>query len=210
MDLAPDGRSVLLLRDHRLRIVPTGPGEERVVPHEGLRPVDASWTPDGRRILVLGREGHRGEQVFLVDPQSGERRPLTPEGVRGSVWDKDPLPCDGRRVAFAGPAGRLTLAPLDGGEARQVPDLEAGLVPLQFTEDGRALFVTRPSQTEVETRVWRVDLDTGERTLVHELMPADPTGVTTYGNPVLTPDGSGYAYGYRQIFHHLYLVGGLR
>jgi Tol biopolymer transport system component len=210
LDLAPDGRSVLLVRDHRLRIVPTGPGEERVVPDEGLRPADASWTPDGRRILVLGSERDRGLQIFLLDPESGERRALTPEGVKGGVPGKDPLPCDGRRVAFAGPDGRITLAPLDAGEVRVVPDLEPGLVPLRFTEDGRSLFVTRSSQTEVETRVWRLDLDTGERTLVHALMPADRAGVTTIGAPVLTPDGRGYAYGYRQIFHHLYLVEGLR
>ena len=87
--------------------------------------------------------------------------------------------------------------------------------PLRFSADGRSLLVAGSEDTP--TRVYRVDLATGRRTLLHELMPADPAGVTTGGGilawglgAVVTPDGRGYAYTYRQIFHNLYLADGLR
>jgi hypothetical protein len=110
-------------------------------------------------------------------------------------------------LACLGPTKRVTLYPLGGGEDREVPGLEPGMQPLRFSADGRSLLVAGPEDTP--TRVYRVDLATGRRTLRHELMPADPAGVTTLG-AVVTPDGRGYAYNYRQILHNLYLVEGLR
>jgi hypothetical protein len=40
-----------------------------------------------------------------------------------------------------GPTNRLTLYPLDAGEAHEVPGLEPWTVPLRFSEDGTSLLV---------------------------------------------------------------------
>ena len=40
-------------------VLPTGPGETRVLTDETLWCADAMWLPDGRRVVVVGREpGH--------------------------------------------------------------------------------------------------------------------------------------------------------
>ncbi len=42
------------------------------------------------------------------------------------------------------------------------------------------------------------------------MKPADMAGVSIIAPPLVTSDGRGYAYTYRQVFHNLYLVQGLR
>jgi hypothetical protein len=81
-------------------------------------------------------------------------------------------------------------------------------VAVRFADDGRSLLVAGPEATP--TRVYRVDLVTGRRTLLRELMPADTAGVTTFEQAWVTPDGRSYAYPYRQVLQQLYLVEGLR
>jgi hypothetical protein len=201
MALSPDGRWALIQRQD-LQLVPTGVGEARALPVSGLEIGWAAWVPDGKRVLLLGREPDRGWRFFVLDVDGGSRRAVTPEGVTAGSFDSD-----GRSLACLGPTKRVTLYPLEGGEGREVPGLEPETQPVRFSADGRSLLVANPEETP--TRVYRVDLVTGRRTLLHELMPADPAGVTIVGG-VVTPDGRGYAYNYRQVFHNLYLVEGLR
>ena len=60
-------------------------------------------------------------------------------------------------------------------------------------------------------RVERVDPGNGRRTLLHELKPADMAGVWVFAAGLqVTPDGRGYAYGFQQYLHNLYLADGFR
>jgi Tol biopolymer transport system component len=219
--LSPDGRWVLFPNDEeaapsgvprrRLLLVPTGTGEPQTVPQGELRVSWATWTPDGRRILVAGREHGKGLQVFVQGADGGGWRAVTPEGVFPQLLaTRVPVPVgDDHQVAVPAPNGRLTLYRLDGGgEPREVPGVGPGFVAVRFATDGRSLFVAGPEATP--TRVYRVDLVTGRRTLLHELMPADTAGVTTFEQAFVTPDGRSYAYPYRQILQQLYVVEGLR
>jgi hypothetical protein len=79
--------------------------------------------------------------------------------------------------------------------------------PLRFSSDGQAILV-RSARETLPVRIHRVDLASGQQTLLHELTPPDPAGTTSYYT-VVTPDGQGYAVTYRQILHNLYLVEGL-
>jgi hypothetical protein len=220
--LSPDGRHVLVLPELRnvpfktwgptpLVVVPTGAGPQRTAPVPGLEVRSAAWLPDGERLLVTAREEQKGLQVFLIAIDGSGRRPVTPEGVFGGLkWDSDPVPVnDGRRVAVPSPSGRLTLYSLEGADApRDVPGVEPGFTAARFASDGRSLIVVGPEDTP--TRLYRIDLDTGRRTLLHELAPEDRAGVTTYPAAAVTPDGRGYAYEYRRIFHKLFLIEGLK
>jgi hypothetical protein len=70
------------------------------------------------------------------------------------------------------------------------------------------LFVYRPG--ELPARVSRLDVETGARQPLVELMPGDSTGVTFIRAPHFTRDGSSYAYSYSRTLSTLYLVKGLK
>jgi hypothetical protein len=219
--LSPDGWFALVLPDLQnvplvarpssLTIVPLGAGQPRVVPLAVRNPVYAVWLPDQQRVLVTTESGaERQRQVFVVGVEGKGLRAVTPSGVfAGLQWDVSPIPVtDGRQVAVPSPQGRLTLYRIDGpGEPRELAGLSAGWSATRFASDGRSLFVVGPESTP--TRVHRVDLASGRRTLVYELSPEDRTGVTTYPEALVTPDGRGYAYTYRRIFHKLFVAEGL-
>jgi hypothetical protein len=84
---------------------------------------------------------------------------------------------------------------------------EDGLV--EWTSDGRGLFV-RQSDT-LRTRVFRIDLDTGRRTLLHEFEPLNRAGVSGIQSLHIARDApDSFFYTYFQTLHELYLVEGLK
>ena len=89
----------------------------------------------------------------------------------------------------------------------EVASVEAGEIPLQFSADGAALFVYRP--TALPARVYRVTLATGQRELWRELTAADPAGVYKIAPVVITPDANGYAYTALRVLSELYLTEGV-
>jgi len=205
--LSPDERSSQQPKWQGLRIVPIGAGEVRTIATPGLEVIGADWLRDGQRIVVWGREVDRPWRTFLLDPGSGERRALTPEGVLNCTAGR-------QRVACLGPGNRPTFYPLDGGEPREVPgvELEPAVRLLRLSEDESSLIVALLGATRTTPiRVEHVDLATGRRTLLHELKPADMAGAwRSEAGLRVTPDGRGYAYGYLQLFHNLYLAEGVR
>ncbi|HWC64683.1 MAG TPA: protein kinase, partial [Thermoanaerobaculia bacterium] len=76
--LSPDGRSVVsVLRpsaDTQIGIYPTGVGEPRLLPREGLTTQRIDWMPDGRRILVSSNEEGRGVRLWIIDAATGKPR----------------------------------------------------------------------------------------------------------------------------------------
>jgi hypothetical protein len=59
------------------------------------------------------------------------------------------------------------------------------------------------------TRISEIDLESGRRTLVRELLPVDRVGVYGVVQALITPDLSAYAYGYQRYRSDLYRVTGL-
>ena len=55
-----------------------------------------------------------------------------------------------------------------------------------------------------------MDLATGQKTFLRQLMPNDPAGVETIGPILFTPDGKTCVYGYHRTLSDLYLVEGLK
>ena len=58
--------------------------------------------------------------------------------------------------------------------------------------------------------MYKVNLFSGEKTLIKELQPGTATGVVNIAPVVVTRDGSRFAYSYYQIFSVLYVISGLR
>jgi serine/threonine protein kinase len=107
-----------------------------------------------------------------------------------------------------GADGLAYLYSLTGGPTKTVPDFQQGEQPIEWSADGKSLYVYRPG--EFPAKVSQLDLTTGKRTLWRSLAPADPAGVSQIGPIVMTPDGTSYIYGYHRTLSDLYLVEGLK
>jgi hypothetical protein len=77
-----------------------------------------------------------------------------------------------------------------------------------WSADGRSL--TLYHQTLVPTRLERLDLATGERTLLQEVGPADRAGVAVIAPVLLSADEKSYAYSLFRQAGYLFTVAGTR
>ncbi|HSE41582.1 MAG TPA: hypothetical protein VLH08_12545, partial [Acidobacteriota bacterium] len=103
--------------------------------------------------------------------------------------------------------GGFCFYSLNGEAVKKVTALENIDVPLEWTSDGRGVFVARIQRIPIE--IWQVELDSGKRTLFKEITPPDPSGIAGGLNVLITPDGKSYAYTYRRVLSDLYLAPGL-
>ncbi len=202
--LSPDGRSILagkLDDPHHLEIAPIGVGQPRTLKYADLTVTAARWFPDGARILLYGIMQGQNARLF-IDAQDGSApRPLTPEGV---ILLSQAISPDGRLVTAALAEKPAMIYPVDGGEPRAIPGLEAGERILRWSADGRSLFVTRPNQ--LPAIIERLDTLEGTRTRWKELMPANAAGVLDIGPVLLSEDGRFHVYSYRRWLSTLYLA----
>ena len=105
------------------------------------------------------------------------------------------------------PGGPPALYPLAGGDPRPIAGAEPEDQPLQWSDDGRTLFVQRG---RVPMQVYSIDMAGGQRRLWRELAPDDRAGVPALSRICLTRDAKSYAFGYARALSELYLVDGLR
>ena len=207
--ISPDGKWVLSVihptSEAQLMAYPTGAGEIRKFPSEGLKVQTASWTPDGRQIVFSANEPDHGVRIYLRDFAGGKSRPVSPEGYR--MFRRTVSP-DGHFVVATGPDQRIYLYPLAGGEPTALPGATPGDIPARWTTDGRALFVYR--RHPIPVQVVRLDVTTGRRELWKELVPSDSAGVTEVGSVIPTPDGRSYVYSYIRELSDLYVVEGVK
>jgi hypothetical protein len=206
MPLSPDGKSILAMNDHDcLELLPIGAGETRKVACPGMHEV-LWWQffPDGQRALLLGNRPGEPKRMFELWLDGSEPvREISPDVVTWPIR----LSTDGTSVAAIGLDGVPRLFPIAGGEPRAIPGCTEEDVPIQWTDDDRALYVYRRGRTNVPLD--RIDVTSGERTRWVEIRPPDPAGVLDIMPIHITPDGSTYAYGYRRFLSDLYLVTGL-
>ncbi len=209
LSLSPDGKWALagtFSRSSPLTLLPTGAGTPRVL--EGASGVlYAELTPDGERVVWAAADPDGAPRLYVQALSGGEISTISEAGVRTGVDRPFHVSRDGRWVAALGPDSRIKLYPIDGGEPREVPGTRPGDEPSGWTEDGHGLFVSQSGR--LPAQVFRVDVQSGSRSLWRELMPGDPAGVGRIFSVALTPDGKSYAYTYVRYSGTLYLVTGL-
>jgi Tol biopolymer transport system component len=208
--LSPDKKWALAtpMNFSELHLLPTGVGQAKKLERGGIETYqDARFLPDSKRIVFGGRERGRRWRLYVQDFEGGGPKPITPEGA-GSAFRVNFVSPDGRFVTGPGSEGGFFLYPVDGGSPVPIRGFEEGEVPIQWTADGRSLYVHRPAREEA--RVWVLDLSTGRRTHWKNLVPFDPAGSSMVLNISITPDGKSYIYGYGQMLSDIYLVEGLR
>jgi len=206
--LSPDGQwaiSVSQGTPSRITLLPVGAGQPRQVPVPGIEHMQAGahFLPDGERIVFNGNEPGRPGRTFVVDLAGSKPRPLTPEGVYAAL----PSP-DGKYLAGVNTADqKQMLYPVDGGVPREIPGIDGSYVLARWSADGRGLYVYRVG--EVPMRIERLDISSGKKTFVRELIPADRAGVVTIAPVVTNADASEFAYSYYQTLSVLYVISGL-
>ncbi len=219
--LSPDARWVLIGRDPKpgsaalppqrwwgeLTLVPTGPGEPRVIPTDRFEDILS---------LVFEANGHiQGSLVerggtfrnWMHPLDGGDWRPITPEGVAAPWirWPQDEV------VGIDVADGTYARYPLAGGEPRPFPgSIPRDLIPYGLTSpDGRYGFLYRIG---IPVVFERIDLETGARTPWRSFGPEDRTGLVGTSVIGFYPDREvdAWAYSYTRRLENLYLLEGLR
>ncbi len=208
--LSPDTKWALAVSnpfsDPQLTLMPLGAGQTRALPRDTIQFQPwASWLPDGKRVLVAGIEPGHASRLYVRDLE-GKSRPVSKD-IRVSFAGIAVSP-DGKLVTAPIPDGNAEIFSIEGGPSRPVRGLEPGELPVQWSDDGRALYVLKPEG--LPAKLFRLDLETGQRSLWKEIAPSDPAGVFGIEPIRLTRDGKSYVYSYRRLLTDLYLVGGLK
>jgi eukaryotic-like serine/threonine-protein kinase len=204
-DLSPDGKWVAVVPSdfsNHIHIIPTGAGQERVLDVQNKKPFSVSWVPNEKQLLLRAAAPGEAPSGYVFDLDTAVLRPITPEGVRLT----GPSSPDGKFVAGTRADGTTWLFPIGGGSPRpiavQAPEAVAGWSP-----DSKAVYVDSVGETAVQ--VYRVEIDTGKRSLFTILSPSDKAGLTYLALCCVTPDGKFYAYSYNRQISELFVVEGL-
>jgi eukaryotic-like serine/threonine-protein kinase len=211
--LSPDSRWVIAIQEDRgqqLALLPTAAGELKRLPRGVVADyLDwAAWAPDGRRIYFAGRESPDIGRTYAQDIDGGEPRAVTPPGFVGIA-----MAPDARTILTVDRYGEYYLCSSEQRtEPRALAGYHDGDVPLQWSNDGRFLFVREAGNLTL--RIYTLDLMTGARQFWKELLPPDPTVLIDIGSDPgqvrVTRDGKSYAYTYWTFDGELYLAEGLK
>jgi serine/threonine protein kinase len=204
---SPDGKWVAVLSaDARLILVPTGPGETRTVPLGGLMPLDAQWHPDGRLLLHARGPEPGKEGLYVVDGSGSRFSPLRNDFSYSSFV----VDAQGTSAVATKADGGLVLIPLGEGPIRDLPiRLASGERLIQWSGDGRFLYLVQFEGVAHLGRIDRVELTSGKRSLWKQL-PIDSAEVPWLNAVAISRDGSSLAYSFEhQPVADLYFVDGL-
>jgi serine/threonine protein kinase len=209
--LSPDGRWVLSTTrtvPRQVVLLPTGAGTARRLSYEGVTGLAGGlFFPDGKRLLLLDNPEGKPTQIFVAPVDGGRPRALTGSGFTLPAFG-NPISADGREVVVLDPEGRPFVYPAEGGAPKPLANLEPREFPIQWSADGRFLYTHQVG--ELPAKIWRYEIATGRKELIKELSPADPAGVTSIANILITPDARSYVYRYDHNLSDLYIVEGLR
>ncbi len=194
--LSPDRKWALVSipspKQH-LILLPRRAGEPRPLPAGDSFPIRATFFPDGRRILVEGRDGSGSTRSFLQDLEGGLPKPFGDAGLDARLVSPD-----GREIAAVTAEGVVMLYPSNGaGRPRRIPGALDGDSLVQWSSDGGTISVSRVEDGSLA--LYRLDLSTGRRDLWKRLAPRDPTSFVDwiYWRPVVVArDGRSYAYSF--------------
>jgi eukaryotic-like serine/threonine-protein kinase len=206
--VSPDGKWVISAPPTppaQLILLPTGPGEVKALTHDSINHSRARWLPDGQRLIFSGKEPGHAAHIYREDSYDAKPVPITPEGIDPLVIVLSP---DGQQVASVAADGNTFAYPIAGGEAKQIVGIVPGEEPIEWSADGKAIYLYKPG--DLPAKVYRLDLTTHQKTLWKELMPSDSAGVSRIGPILMTADGNTSLYGYHRVLSDLYLVEGLK
>lgn len=206
--ISPDGQSVLAIAPFgngvdaipQLVLLPVGKGTKKLLTRDAIAHYGGAWFSDAIHIVFVGSKSEHDVQTWLQDLNGGAPRPITPEGIAGTR----PSP-DGKYLCSVDPDGKIWIYPVAGNKPAPLKGAEKGELPVQWSENGQQLYVSRSDYLPV--KVYRVDLVTGRRELLRELAPPDPAGIIPDISSVYaTPKGDTFLYSYFRLQSDLYMA----
>lgn len=205
---SPDNRwiaSMTLLTPRRFFLLPVKAGEPKLIDHHGLNVHAARYLPDGERVLAAATSPGEGVHLYVLHLDGSAPRQISTQGV---VIGFFPISPDGKWVAAQGVDQKFYLYSIDDQEEPQrIPTLGPDDRPIRWTPVGQGLYAFR--RGELPGQVFLLDLATGRKEAVRELMPPDPSGLVEIVSLQVTPDAASYAYSYHRILSDLLMVRGL-
>jgi eukaryotic-like serine/threonine-protein kinase len=205
-DFSPDGKwAITTVSYTQLELLPTGAGTIKKLDRGSIEQYRHSlhWMPDGKQIVFSGNEAGHLARCFIQNVDGGKPRPLTPEGVSGCHVSPDGLLITGTNPLDSS----IKLYPLDGGPTRPI----VGLLPgegISWTTDPHYVYASSGKVAPV--KIYRLNIENGQRQLFKELNPSDETGLCDLTNILFSPNGKAYVYGYTRLLSEIYLVNGLK
>jgi len=205
---SPDEKSVIIAAaryPNQVYQYPIGAGERQQLTHDEIQKDSVGPLPDGKSIVFQGTEPGHSSRVYKQEIARGTPVPISPEGYQLDYALSSPA---GKYVAAQGLDRRPCLLLVDGGEPQMIPGLTALDSSIQWSADGKSLFVYRFGS--LPAKVDRVDLQTGKRTPWKTVAPMDRAGVHGITVIMMTEDGRICLYSYLRTLSELYLVSGLK
>jgi len=207
-DLSSDGAFVLALTNdppERLLIVPTGAGDVREIAVAGIEHfMTARFLPGEEEVVLVASRPSEGPRLWKVSVQGGEPQPISQDDI--ASWFFFGVSPDGQWVAAIRADQTPMLYPTNGGEARRIHGAEEGDFPVHWSRQEELLVCRRESKRSL---IYALDLQSGQRTLVHTLAPMDPAGVEGVYPIHFGADYDTYVFGYRIMMSSLFLATGL-
>ncbi len=207
--LSPDGKWVLCIRrdasGSSLLILPTGPGDSRVLSFGDMHYESVEWFPDGKSILFTASETGRPMRswTYSLDQPSENKRPnpITQENIRAAAVTPDQhhvVLVEGRHLSLAAP---------DGTNAVPLTDLESGENVVRWNTDGRYLFLRKLEGSAIT--VTRYEPSTHHREPWRTLKTPEQ-GAEFFGRLAISANGKAQASSFQQDLANLYMVKGLK
>jgi tRNA A-37 threonylcarbamoyl transferase component Bud32/dipeptidyl aminopeptidase/acylaminoacyl peptidase len=206
---SPDGKwvSSILSSPPEILLLPTGAGQTRRLERFGFEQFgySTSWLADGKSVVFNAKEPGHLLRTYVQSIDGGPPRPVTPEGITGSLVSPDGQFLLARDLDEK---QAIAIYPLNGGEPRPIPGLGEEDRVIRWGLDGRSLYVYRPRERPL--KLFKLNLATGKKEAGKEIVPADLSGILGPMNVLITPDGRGYIYAFTRSLSDLYLVTDLR
>ncbi len=214
--LTPNADKAIILVEKpepTVSIVPTGAGRSQKL---DLGPVVqvlwGSWLPDGRIVIQARKTASDAPQILVLSATGENPTPLFPADIsipetefRGKTGFGGISPDGTRMFAADSSSGKRMLCTIETGECEPIKGMSDNESSAGWSQDGSGLLVYRKGPGEVE--VFRLDPDSGKRTLWKKVGPTRPS---TTGISSLDVSAKGtIAYGYGESLSKLYLVKGL-
>jgi eukaryotic-like serine/threonine-protein kinase len=206
MAMSPDGKWAITKspKGGPLILVPTGAGESKTLTHDNVDYHRVRWLSDGKRVIASGIEAGHGVRTYMIDLSSGAAKPVTPEGISGTLASPD-----GKSIVVYGTDGKLGIWPLDGSGLHPIPGLDSSYNASRWSPDGNSIYVASSRSNQSIAKIYQVNLAAGKMELWKTFGEQTPG---TIGNsaPIFSADGAAYAYIYVRVLSDAYVVTGLK
>lgn len=201
--LSPDGRKVVCIQRNRthstIAVLPNGPGDGSMLNTPDWSFESAGWMPDSTRLLAYGARIGGQPATFLIDSRSGAViQQVTKPGIRAIQASPDGSQCAG--IA----EGQVRVFPTSQTGAGRA--LTAATLDESVIRWGTRGIYTSAYQGE-NGWIDNIEPVSGRRSRAHSFSLQEP-GASFSDPPVVSPDGTMFAFTYQRDVSSLHLATG--